>query len=200
MKERAGLVYAIESNRTIDVGLIIHHSILHGVTKDNAGLYQPSLITALYKVVGVVWSKSEEIQQPKYIIGDKLLRIMKNNNEEDPGAGSSFAAPTMPNQSLTMEDRMARLEAQMSYFGQYHQSFVQHQITQNTAIMDILTLCASKMGLEADHLPSVQPFVPPSPSEQPSSQTVVVEEEPTVENDEQGSEEDNTDNEEDFDE
>ena len=61
MKERTGLVYAIESNRTIDVGLIIHHSILHGVTKDNARLYHPSLITTLCKVAGVVWSKSEEI-------------------------------------------------------------------------------------------------------------------------------------------
>ena len=76
----------------------------------------------------MVWSKSEEIQQPKYIIGDRLLRIMKNDNEEDLGVGSSSATPTMPNQSLTMEDRMSILEAQVSYFGQYHQSFVQHQI------------------------------------------------------------------------
>ena len=90
----------------------------------------------------------------------------------------------MPNQSLTMEDRMSILEAQVSYFGQYHQSFVQHQIAQNTAIIDILTLCASKIGLEADHLPSVQPFVPHPPPEQPSSQTVAVEEEPTTEDDE----------------
>ena len=80
-------MYAIKSNRTIDVGLIIHHSIHHGVTKDNAGLYNPSLITALCKVAGVVWSKSEEIQQPKYIIGNKLLRIIKNDNEEDRGLG-----------------------------------------------------------------------------------------------------------------
>ena len=76
MKERAGLVYAIESNRTIDVGLIIHHSILHRVTKDNVGLYHPSIIIDLCKAAGVVWSKGEEIQQPKYIIDDKLLRIM----------------------------------------------------------------------------------------------------------------------------
>ena len=106
----------------------------------------------------------------------------------------------MPTQSLTMEDRMAILEAQVTYFGQYHQSFVQHQVAQNTTIMDILTLCASKMRLEANHIPPVQPFVPPPPPEQPPSQPVVEEEEPTSAEDEQGSEKENADNEEDFDE
>ena len=120
------------------------------------------------------------------------------DNDENPKVGSSSAAVTMP--PNTIQARMVALKTQMAYFKQYHQSFVQHQIAQNTAIIDILTLCASKIGLEADHLPSVQPFVPHPPPEQPSSQTVAVEEELTAEDDEQGSEKDNTDNKEDFDE
>ena len=32
MKDRAGLIYAIQKNKSIDVGLIIQHSIFYGVT------------------------------------------------------------------------------------------------------------------------------------------------------------------------
>ncbi|XXG89096.1 hypothetical protein AAC387_Pa12g1181 [Persea americana] len=99
------------------------HSILHGINEDNAGLYHPSLITDLCKAAGVVWSKGEEIQQPKWIIYAKLIEAMEDN-DEDPGAGSGSAAHAMPTQPSTMQARMAALEAQVAYFGQYHQSFV----------------------------------------------------------------------------
>ncbi|KAJ8615723.1 hypothetical protein MRB53_035095 [Persea americana] len=99
------------------------HSILHGINEDNAGLYHPSLITDLCKAAGVVWSKGEEIQQPKWIIYAKLIEAMEDN-DEDPGAGSGSAAHAMPTQPSTMQARKAALEAQVAYFGQYHQSFV----------------------------------------------------------------------------
>ena len=39
----------------------------------------------------MVWSKGEEIQQPKWIIYAKLIEAMEDN-DEDPGAGSGSAA------------------------------------------------------------------------------------------------------------
>ena len=125
MKEKALLVYAIQSNRTINVNLIIQHSILHGVNKDNVELYHSSFITDLCKVVGMVWSKDEEIQHPKWIIDAKLIWAMKDK-DEDPGVRSGFAIIAMLARPNTMHARMVVLEAQVACFGQYHQSFVQH--------------------------------------------------------------------------
>ena len=52
IKEKATLIYAIQSDKSIDVRLVIQNSILHGANHVTTRLYYPSLITNLCKVAG----------------------------------------------------------------------------------------------------------------------------------------------------
>ena len=76
------LVQAIEHGKSVNVDLVIQHSILNAVkTNINVGFDHPMLITILRKKVGVVWTSGEGILQPQHIIDNSLLRRMKDDTE-----------------------------------------------------------------------------------------------------------------------
>ena len=59
-QDRAILIYCILLGKTIDVGSILHASILHSV-KGVSSLYFPSLITTLCGKARVIWGQIEEV-------------------------------------------------------------------------------------------------------------------------------------------
>ena len=64
-KDRAGLTYAIQMGKSVDVGLVIQRSILNALKIAKAGLPHPHLITELCKRVGVQWGEGEKLLNPK---------------------------------------------------------------------------------------------------------------------------------------
>ena len=58
-KDRAGLTYAIQMGKSIDVGLIIQKSILRALKTPKARLPHPHLVFELCKAVRVRWVEGE---------------------------------------------------------------------------------------------------------------------------------------------
>ena len=97
-KDKAGLTYAIQKGKSVDVGLVIQRSILNALKIAKAGLPHPHLIIDLCKKVGVQWGEGEELLHPKWAINDKSLDVYKVYFEVGgtSGAGSSSAGPISP--------------------------------------------------------------------------------------------------------
>ena len=77
MKNRAALVYAIQKKK-LDIGLIIHNSIIHGFQIVIQGFAHPNLITELCQQTGVKWN-NKDVRAPKaimIIIQYSKLRMM----------------------------------------------------------------------------------------------------------------------------
>ncbi|EOY08849.1 Uncharacterized protein TCM_024087 [Theobroma cacao] len=85
-KDRAVLIYAIVAHKSIDVGKVISHAILHTGRTKRDGIGFPSLITALCARAGVQWSDKEQLQQPKLPI---TMGILQRLEEFTQVAGSS---------------------------------------------------------------------------------------------------------------
>ena len=62
-KDRAILIYCILSGKTIDIGSILHASMLLSPRGVSIGLYFPFFITALCGRAGVTWGPNEEVIQ-----------------------------------------------------------------------------------------------------------------------------------------
>ena len=86
MKDWAALIQFIQFGKSVDVGLVIQNSIIHGATFLSTSIYHPLLITMLCKNAGILWTTDEEVQQPKRIIGNNLIRNMKDESSEAAGA------------------------------------------------------------------------------------------------------------------
>ncbi|CAK9314354.1 unnamed protein product [Citrullus colocynthis] len=87
-KERAILLYAIATKRSVDVGKVIHKSICHIRKSGTAGgLGHSSLITALCKNAGVLWNENEELANPKAIMDKNLIMGLRGWGLETTGSG-----------------------------------------------------------------------------------------------------------------
>ena len=64
-KDRAGLTYAIQVGKSIDVGMIMQKSILKALKTPKVGLPHPQLVVELCKATGVQWVEGEELLHPK---------------------------------------------------------------------------------------------------------------------------------------
>ncbi|KGN46897.1 hypothetical protein Csa_020731 [Cucumis sativus] len=87
-KERAILLYAIATKRSVDVGKVIQKSLCNirksGMT---GGLGHSSLITALCRNEGVVWNEKEELVDPKPIMDKSFIMEIPGWSFEPMGAG-----------------------------------------------------------------------------------------------------------------
>ena len=74
-KDRAGLTYAIQIDKSIDVGLIIQRYILKALKTPKAELPHPHLVFELCKAAGVQWVEGEELLHPKGAIDNKTFDV-----------------------------------------------------------------------------------------------------------------------------
>ena len=128
-KDRAGLTYAIQKGKSMDIGLVIQRSILNALKIAKAGLPHPHLIINLCKRAGVQWGEGEELLHPKWVIIDKTLDVYKSyaGGEGTSGAGSSSAGPVSPAKHKSSQQRMIDMEARLQYVMEYQQQAVQYQ-------------------------------------------------------------------------
>lgn len=161
-KDRAGLTYAIQMGKSVDVGLVIQKSILNALKIAKAGLPHPHLITELCKRVGVEWGEGEELLHPKWAINDKTLDVYKvhSTGEGTSGAGCSSAGPVTPTKPKTPTQRMSHIESQLKYMMEYQQCAVQYQGELAAALMGAFNQCALYWQI-TDPLPVLPSFNPP---------------------------------------
>ena len=128
-KDRAGLTYAIQKGKSVNVGLVIQRSILNALKIAKAGLPHPLLIIDLCKEAWVQWGKGEELLHPKWAINDKSLDVYKvySGGEGTNGAGFSLAGPVSPTKHKSSKQRMIDIEAQIKYVMEYQQQVMQYQ-------------------------------------------------------------------------
>ena len=160
-KDRAGLTYAIQKGKSVDVGLVIQRFILNALTIAKAGLPHPHLITDLCKRAGVQWGEDEELLHPKWAINDKSLDVYKSyaGGEGTSGARSSSAGPVSLAKHKSSQQRMMDMEAQLQYVMEYQQA-VQYQGKLAAALMGALTQCANHLHI-TEPLPVLPSFQPP---------------------------------------
>ncbi|GMN72950.1 hypothetical protein TIFTF001_055299, partial [Ficus carica] len=81
-KDRAILLFAIFTNKSIDVGRVIYHQIMQSVRNSTFGLYFPSLITDLCKRAEVTWEGHEIWEGPRHAIDDGVIASFKEEDDE----------------------------------------------------------------------------------------------------------------------
>ena len=110
IKEKAALIYAIQTDKSINVDLVIQNLILHGVNIVAVRLYHPSLITELCKNVGLVWTQDEEVLQPKRVIDNNLVYAIKDWGDVSVVGASSSRPRAIPTRPITQMEWVERLE------------------------------------------------------------------------------------------
>ncbi|KAJ7959643.1 putative S-locus lectin protein kinase family protein [Quillaja saponaria] len=73
-KERAILLYTIIQGMTINIGRIIHSSMLQAANRGHLGIWFPLLIIELCHGASVIWVDTDPLVLPKGIIDDKFMR------------------------------------------------------------------------------------------------------------------------------
>ena len=87
------MIYCVVTGKTIDVGSVMHASILHCIEGVAVGLYFPSLIMVLCRKAGVVWSPSEEVIQPVHAIDIRMMMTVKGWDGDTYSSGTFTASP-----------------------------------------------------------------------------------------------------------
>ena len=91
--DRAILIYCIITGKTIDVGSVMHSSILHSIKGVVVGLYFPSHVTTLCRKAGVIWSPNEKVIQPVHAIDTRMMMTVKGLDGDTYSSGTSTAGP-----------------------------------------------------------------------------------------------------------
>ncbi|GMN47063.1 hypothetical protein TIFTF001_016241 [Ficus carica] len=81
-KDRAILLFAILTNKSIDVGRVIYHQITQSVRNPKLGLYFLSLITDLCKHAEVTWEGHEIWEGPHHPINDGVIASYKEGDDD----------------------------------------------------------------------------------------------------------------------
>ncbi|GMN59387.1 hypothetical protein TIFTF001_028471 [Ficus carica] len=80
-KDRALLLYAILTGKSIDVGWVMHATIMSSARTSNRGLYFPLLITGLCKNAKVIYEDGIEVtQQPMRVLNKSQIASFKDDN------------------------------------------------------------------------------------------------------------------------
>ncbi|KAG8380693.1 hypothetical protein BUALT_Bualt06G0042500 [Buddleja alternifolia] len=104
--ERAKLLYVILIEEPLDVGDVIHDSIMRCATDHKKSLWHPSLITALCRDVNVKIADNEEERNPEEDFDDRFycrLHCWTTGH-------SSTLATSAARRSLNVNDRLAHLK------------------------------------------------------------------------------------------
>ena len=178
-KDRAGLTYAIQIGKSIDVGMIIQRSILKALKTPKVGLPHPHLVFDLCKAAGVQWVEGEELLHPKGEMDNKIFGVYKTT------AGDVEAGPSVPAKPRTVTQRLTDLEEQVKYMAEYQHRTVRYQGDLAAALMGAISQCASRLQI-TEPLPVLPGFDAPPPPVRPPADEEENEEE---EEDEEGQEE-----------
>ncbi|XP_021299412.1 LOW QUALITY PROTEIN: uncharacterized protein LOC110428059 [Herrania umbratica] len=103
-----GAQWKISHDKSIDIGKVISHAILHTSRTKRNGIDFLSLITALRARTGVQQKDKEELQQPKIPI---TMAILKQLQEFAPVVNSSSQTATPPAQATTTRSVAQWMEA-----------------------------------------------------------------------------------------
>ena len=87
------LLFCLVTSRTIDIGKVIHTSIMATLRNHKYGLYFPSLITMICKNAGVKWDDNETIVWPQNPIIEMI--ILESTNDPPSEAGFSRTTRTI---------------------------------------------------------------------------------------------------------
>ncbi|GMN22037.1 hypothetical protein TIFTF001_040163 [Ficus carica] len=85
-KERVILLFAILTNKSIDVGRVLYYQITQSMHHPKLGLYFSSLINELCKQAEVTWEGHEIWEGPRHPINDGVIASYKegdDNNEDE---------------------------------------------------------------------------------------------------------------------
>ena len=121
-RDRAILIYCILSSKSIDIGSILHTSILHSVRGVSAGLYFPSLINVLRGKAGVIWGPNEAVIQPVHSMDKHMMVIVKGWDISASSLGTSIAGPPLqpqPQRPTMVIGRLECLECEVTQFRTY---------------------------------------------------------------------------------
>lgn len=116
IKDRAMLLYAIVTGKTVDMGQVIQDSIIYAIKESSTiKLPHPSLICSLCNKVKVKWSTYEILQQPKSLIDQRTIsRFQQWEDNIAHPSGVAFivlappdvAGPLVPPQSTSLQSSM----------------------------------------------------------------------------------------------
>ena len=113
-KDRAILLFAIFTNKSIDVGRVLYHQIMQSVRNPTLGLYFPSLITDLCKQAEVIWEGHEIWEGPRHPIDDGVIASYKEDDEDDEYAPPQVHRPvstmSVPKRWEYMDHRLDHIE------------------------------------------------------------------------------------------
>ena len=109
-KDKAGLTYAIQKGKSVDVGLVIQRFILNALKIAKTRLPHPHLITDLCKKEG---GEDEKLLHPKWVINDKSLDVYKVyfGGERTSGAGFSSVGLISLAKHKSSKQRMIAIES-----------------------------------------------------------------------------------------
>ena len=104
-KERAILLFAIVTGLNVDIGVLIHDSIIKAIKSAVvAGLPHPSVITLLCKQAGVQWGPDEIASPPMAVIDHLTIkRFTVWDGAESHVRGEGYGPPTEPPPSAEPE-------------------------------------------------------------------------------------------------
>lgn len=165
-KDRAILLYAIVTGKSIDVGRIIQQSIRHSRrASTTGGLGHPSLITALCREAGVTWQQDEELLHPKSLIHKNFIARLKSWDSplaSNTGASSS-RPPCIPKHPSSksrksMEEQFDNLQREVENQRQELTQFFSYQVAFNSSLVQLFNQCGFNTGPNAVQFPSAPTF------------------------------------------
>ena len=97
-KDRAILLFAIVTGLNVDIGVLIHESIMKAIKSTViSGLPHPSLITQLCKRAGIHWGPEEIALPPMAVIDHQTIsRFIVWDGAESHVRGEGYGPPTEP--------------------------------------------------------------------------------------------------------
>ena len=115
-KNKAIFLYSILSGRSIDIGKVMHSSIVHSSRiRTTIGLCLPSLICTLCMRAGVLWAPYEEVQSPRCAIDHRMIKRYKKNEIIDTPAEveSSTGRHSVLLENTAMVERIRQIETRL---------------------------------------------------------------------------------------
>ncbi|EOY16729.1 Uncharacterized protein TCM_035608 [Theobroma cacao] len=90
-KDRAVLLYAILSGKSINIGQLIFNNTIYIARLPKDGLWFPSLITALCKQASVLWTSNKELLHPQVPLDASIIHMFEAQQHSTISGSSSFA-------------------------------------------------------------------------------------------------------------
>ncbi|XP_073128035.1 uncharacterized protein [Henckelia pumila] len=180
-KERAALVFALITGKSINVGRVIQDSILNSVQSATVReLPHPSLITSLCERAGVSWVKDEAILEPQNTILGVQRPVVSEGQDmplKGPSPSRSASAPPIHTPlpaHLNLHERVTLIEQSMrnqrrqfDAFCQRVDNYMAYFMEFNSSLVQMFVVCGLNIGPNAVQFPQTPtlPSYPPDDEE-----------------------------------